>query len=271
MPKENELTPEEKAEQRERQEQAELVDNTFSEEPYTQRSEESEKAEQSEESETPEELEEGEEDVSEEDVDDFLRDRVEAEEKEPGEEESKTPEELETPELENLELDEDTFEEVTSSHEKFTEFISKVQENAVKQTRAETQQMIENAREEILKSIPQVVQKSASRAQSVEQLRNQFFADNPVLKEKLPYVRDMTATVATQNPDWSAQEVLQEVGKRAKRDLNLSEQAKEREQQRKKGSGGPKFAGAGGRRAPSGNKDTRSKQEKMLDQTFGKQ
>ncbi len=274
---------------KELREQDELLTETFGEpgdpNPGMQKKdekpepEEPETPQEPEEPETPEEPEEPE--ATEDDILDYLSGRKDvAEESEDPEEpeEPETPEEPEEPEtpeepeeFEAYDLTEEEYEEITSSPEKFAEFATQLrkeaQADALKQVRAEFKQELANAKEEILRNIPEVVQKSAKRAQSVQQLRDNFFEENPALKQKLPYVRDMTATVATQNPDWSAQQVLGEVANRAYRDLDLSKQAKEREQERK--TNDPKFAGAGGRRSPSGEKDTRTKQEKILDQTFG--
>lgn len=217
----------------------------------------------------------------EDDIDDFLQDRVDVgsdegdedsggdEGEESGGQGDEGGDEIST-ELEALDLDEERFEEVTSSPEAFAQFISETREEvynkALGKAREEMKQEIANAKQEILQNIPQVVQKSAKRAQSVEQHRQQFFKDNPALQKRLGYVKDMTSVVASKNPDWSAKQVLDEVAKRAKRDLNLSEQADEREKQRKSD---PKFAGAGGRQAPGGGQDNRTSNEKMLDQTFG--
>lgn len=164
-----------------------------------------------------------------------------------------------------LNFDEDGFDEITSSPEKFKELLKNVYAEAHKAALADAKKEISASQEQVLQNIPQMVGKAAKRAQSVRQTTQNFFATYPELKEKQGYVKDMTNTVATQNPEWTAAQVLEEVGKRAKRDLNISASAEQREKKRNN----PKFAGAGGRRAPGGGEDNRSKQEKLLDDTFG--
>lgn len=256
----------EQEETEETREEQETTEEEEQQEAGEQTTEEEESAEEQEQEESEES------DVSSE-LDEILSDHSEEPEIETGEEEeTEEPGEEETSEYEamDLEIDNDRFEEITTDPESFQEFITEVREDAVKQARAEFQDELQKQtaqlREEILTNIPEVVQKTAQRAQSVNQVRQQFFENNPELKNKMGYVRDMTNTVSHQNPDWSAKQVLDEVAKRAQRDLNLSEQAEEREKQRKSG---PKFAGAGGRRKPGGNADNRGKQEKLLDDTFG--
>lgn len=257
----------EQEETEETREEQETTEEEEQQEAGEQTTEEEESAEEQEQEESEES------DVSSE-LDEILSDHSEEPEIEAGEEEeTEEPGEEETSEYGamDLEIDNDRFEEITTDPESFQEFITEVREDAVKQARAEFQDELQKQtaqlREEILTNIPEVVQKTAQRAQSVNQVREQFFENNPALKNKMGYVRDMTNTVSHQNPDWSAKQVLDEVAKRAQRDLNLSAQAEEREKQRKSG---PKFAGAGGRRKPGGSADNRGKQEKLMDDTFGK-
>jgi len=237
--------------------------------------EEPEEPEEPEQPEQPEEGEESEENEESSKFEEILKGHSseQPEEAEDGEE----PEQPEEPEEEsgsyepmNLDdLSNDEFEEITTNPEKFKEFIKSVRADAVaeaknneKQNRA---QAIAEAKEEILRNIPEIVSKTAERTQNVKSLRDNFFNENPALKNKLSYVKDMTEVVSTSNPDWTAKQVLDEVASRAKRDLDLSEKAEERENKRKD----PKFAGAGGRRSPDGGADSRSKQQKLMDNTFG--
>lgn len=274
-PQEIEQAEQEAQEAREEQEQQE---EETREEQTSEEQEEQETEEQTSEEEqgSSEETEEQEESTTEEvssELDDILSGHSEDPEIETGEEETEETEETETGEYEamDLEITNEDFEEITTNPERFQEFITQVRADAVAEAEQRFNEKLEERsaqlREEILTNIPEVVQKTTQRAQSVNQVRQQFFKDNPALKNKMGYVRDMTNTVSHQNPDWSAKQVLDEVAKRAHRDLDLSQQAEEREKQR---NSGPKFAGAGGRRKPGGNADNRGKQEKLLDDTFGK-
>lgn len=266
---------EEKAEERRQAEQEQEEESreqqTTEEQEEQETTEQSSKEEQESTEQTEEQEESSEEQVSSE-LDEILSGHSEDVEVETGEEETEEIEEEETGEYEPLDLDisNEDFEEITTNPERFQEFISQVRQDAVEQARNEFQTQLQEQtaqlREEILSNIPQVIEKTTQRAQSVNQIRKQFFENNPELKNKMGYVRDMTNTVSHQNPDWSAKQVLDEVARRAQRDLNISEQAEERERQR---NSGPKFAGAGGRRKPGGNADNRGKQQKLMDDTFG--
>ena len=169
-------------------------------------------------------------------------------------------------------IDNDEFEEITTSPESLQKYAQKIYSSALKESKAQIeelregfQQELANAKEEILKNIPDVVQKSASRAQATQQLVSDFYGNYPDLKDRKQYVRDMIKTVQSNNSDWSAQQVLGEVAKRAQRDFGITKKAEQREQQRKPN---PKFAGAGGRRAPSGQQDGRSTQQRLIDDTI---
>lgn len=239
--------------------------------------EETEQPEGEEEEEQPESGEEEEESEEEgDDLDDFLADleeddTEEEESDEPDEEEEESGEEEEQEdeyEPLDIDLDEEEYEEITSNPEKFSDFIKDVREDAVKQAEKVFEKKLDERsaqiEEQILKNIPEVIDKTHNRTQKVASVRDQFFSTYPQLEEKKGYVKNMTSAVSNEHPDWGAKKVLQEVGKRAKRDLDITEQAQEREQERDN----PKFAGAGGRQSPSDSKDGRSKQQKLMDETF---
>lgn len=173
----------------------------------------------------------------------------------------------------NFSLDNDAFEEVTSSPEALSQYAEKIYKKAVadlrgeiESTKAELKQELATAKEELVQNIPNLVAKSTERTQAVKGLVSNFYTKYPELKEKREYVRDMIRTVSGKNPEMSPEAVLTEVATRAKRDFGIAEKAQTREQQR---NNSPKFAGAGGRRAPSGHTDTRTKQQKLLEDTFG--
>lgn len=183
------------------------------------------------------------------------------------EKEEEQPEEAEV----TLDLSNDEFEDVTSSPEALAKYASKIYDKAEKtfdkkleKAEKKFEQALEKRAEEIMKGIPEVVSKSAERAQSTADLTKNFYSNYPELKERRGYVKRMVNSVSTQNPGWSAKQVLDEVGQLAEQDFQLAKEAKETEKKRND----PKFAGAGGRRSPSGNEDNRSKQQKLLDQTF---
>lgn len=187
--------------------------------------------------------------------------------------EPQEPAETAEPEELNFSLDNDQFEEVTSSPEALSNYAEKIYKKAVtdlrseiEATKAELRQELASAKEEVVQNIPQLVSKSAERTQAVKGLVSNFYTKYPDLKEKREYVRDMIRTISGKNPDMKPEQVLTEVATRAKRDFGIAEKAQSREQKRK---GGPKFAGAGGRRSPSGAEDTRTQQQKLLDETFG--
>jgi len=159
-----------------------------------------------------------------------------------------------------FDIDEGDYDNFISDPKKFKSFIIGVHDHALAQARVEMEQREQN----ITRSIPEVVDKSYQRTRSIETMRNQFFNDNPALRNHMPYVRDMIGVISRDNPDWDAKKVLDEVGNRAKRDLAASIEANSREQERQ-----PTFAGTGGRQAPGGTSDNRTAQQKMIDETFG--
>ena len=58
---------------------------------------------------------------------------------------------------------------------------------------------------------------------SMQQVREQFYQDNPELNPVRPYVANIASTVAAEQPEWGLQEVLTEAAKRAKAALNIRE------------------------------------------------
>lgn len=188
------------------------------------------------------------------------------------EEQEENEEEEDDYEPADLNLDEEEFEEITSDPEKFSNYIDDVREDAVNQARQEFQKELDERsaqiEENILQNIPEVVEKSQNRVQKVSTTKDKFFNNYPQLEKKKGYVRNMTALVSNEKPEWNAEQVLEEVGKRAERDLDIAKNAEEREKERKN-TDQPKFAGAGGRQSPGGGSDGRSKQEKLMDDTFG--
>src|SRR5690625_198102 len=181
-------------------------------------------------------------------------------------EEDETPstEESEAP-VDLFELSDEEYEEVITSRKHFADYIKRVQKASEKKIATQFREELDRAKEDFLKSVPELVQKSATRASTIKQITSEFFQNNPFLAERKPYVRDMVSRVSSDNPEMGAKEVLDEVAKRARRDFGAYEKATKRENER---SNRPVFAGSGGRRSPSGGSDNRSKQQKLLDETF---
>ena len=61
---------------------------------------------------------------------------------------------------------------------------------------------------------------------SMQQVKEQFYQDNPELDPVRPYVANIASTVAAEQPEWGLQEVLTESAKRAKAALNIREVSK---------------------------------------------
>ena len=187
------------------------------------------------------------------------------EEEPSGSEESEEPSDSEKPVSETSEesLSDDEFDELVSSKEKFTEYIKKSQEATIKSLTETFRSELNVAKQEMLAKIPDVVGNASKQAIEVKNETTKFFQDYPYLTERRAYVRDMVARISTEKPELSPRDILAEVGRRAERDFSAYEKAKERETTRN-----TPFAGAGGRRAPSGQTDNRSRQQKLLDETF---
>jgi len=192
------------------------------------------------------------------------KDEPKNQDKKPKEKDPKKDEE----ESSALDFSDEDFEEIQTDPKKFRDYMDKVYQNAYKKASKDFDKKLEEAtgklKEETVKSIPEVFNKTAQRTQAIQSARNKFFEDNPQLKERVPYVRDMINVVSSENPDWQAEQVLEEVGKRAQRDIVATQEAEKREKERK-----PVFAGAGGHQTAGGGEDRRSRKQRLIDDTFG--
>lgn len=157
----------------------------------------------------------------------------------------------------SVDLTDDEYDEIMSSKKKFAEFLMKF-----------GGQIRQQSREDALRDIPSVVQKTTSRQQALLEKRRQFYEDNPDLKQHKGYVGYAANQIYSDNPDLSADELFAKTAERVRKDLALNKQAVEQENDRletqtnKKKQ--PAFTqGTKGSRSTPG--DTRDELQKDLD------
>lgn len=178
----------------------------------------------------------------------------EEEKGEPEGETTQTGEETKSP----FEVSDEEFNEMMKDKSKFVGFLNKFGD-AIRQ----------QAREDALRDVPDVVSKTTQRQQTLLEKKNQFFNDNPELKEHANYVGYTATRLYSQNPELSVDELFNKTAEQVRKDLALNKQAVEAEdsrmkktaEQRKK----PAFASAktGGTRSQGG--DNRNEMQKDLD------
>lgn len=149
-----------------------------------------------------------------------------------GPKESNTPQAELKPDLESL-LEKVDFDGIMESKEQFVGFIKDLVTSVAQNTQSYVQGYV-----------PQTI----TSHMSMQQLREQFYMDNPELNPVRPYVANIASTVAVEQPELGLQEVLAEAAKRAKAALNIREVA-----QPVKGDKGPAptLPGSKGGRKPT--------------------
>lgn len=151
------------------------------------------------------------------------------------------------------------FEEIQTDPKKFNQVLAKVYKAAEA-----------NARQKVMQDVPQLVQKTASRQATYQTAVQNFYDDNPDLKPFKKFVSVTMNEVAAENPDMNLEDMLQETAKRARKNLALASSAREQEEERREQedqgpSDKPAFAeGSKGGRSNGGG-DTRSNQQKQID------
>ena len=111
------------------------------------------------------------------------------------------------PDLDNL-LQNVDFDGIMESREQFVGFIKDLVTSVAQNTQAYVQGFV-----------PQTI----TSHMSMQEVREQFYQDNPELNPVRPYVANIASTVAAEQPEWGLQEVLTEAAKRAKAALNIRE------------------------------------------------
>lgn len=175
----------------------------------------------------------------------------------------KQQEEIDIPDAAESEIpmliSEEEFEQAMSSRESLNNLLVKV---------------VAHTSEKLTRDIPQLTLKTLQRQQEISSAVNNFYRQNPELVEHKEYVGYLLEQVRQELPKANIGEVFSETAKRAYKNLNISKQAVERENQRRSSNGaateeleGPAFAskpkGGGKRSAPA---DTRSEQQKQIDE-----
>ena len=116
---------------------------------------------------------------------------------------------VKTPELEDLFKDMD-FDAVMESKENFIKFFKDAMA-VVK----------EQAKQETLVNLPNVVGDFVQRQTSIRDVATEFYTTYPELKKVKQYVAHVANTVSAEQPEWNISQVLIEAAKRTKETLNL--------------------------------------------------
>lgn len=124
-----------------------------------------------------------------------------------GSKESDQPKAELKPDLDSL-LEKVDFDGIMESKEQFVGFIKDLVTSVAQNTQAYVQGVV-----------PQTI----TSHMSMQQVREQFYQDNPELDPVRPYVANIASTIAAEQPEWGLQEVLTEAAKRAKAALNIRE------------------------------------------------
>lgn len=123
------------------------------------------------------------------------------------------------------------------------------------------------AREDVMRDLPQVVQRTTQRTVSQSTAISNFWKENSDLKEFKGYVSNVANEVQAESPEMNLTDVLDETAKRVREKLKLDERAGNRETQRRKkaASSNARFAKKPGSRGGGPKADTRSDQQKQID------
>ena len=175
--------------------------------------------------------------------------------------------------------EENTSEETSSSEEDEyapTEFIDTEQEfSSVLNDRESFNKLlndlVETLRQDMLTNLPDVVQKTVERQTTQKEVIQSWREENKdLLEEHSDYTAYVANKLQSENPDKPIDELLEQTAERVRKDLKLSEEAKELEEERQEGdsvssSSSPKTA-----RKPRGGRggaqsDTRNEQQKQID------
>lgn len=122
------------------------------------------------------------------------------------------------------------------------------------------------AQEDIMKSIPSVVQKTTSRQITLQNKVKDFYEENKDLLAHRDFVSFVASEIEGQNPDKDLDWIFDQTAKQARKRLGIRKSAEDTESNRRRGSKNkPAFASKprGGR---GGKQDTRNKQQKQIDQ-----
>lgn len=128
------------------------------------------------------------------------------------------------------------------------------------------QRVYNQARQDTLRGIPEVVQKTTSRQLVLQRKVSEFYTNNPDLAEYRDFVGYVANEIESENPDKDLDWIFAEAAKETRNRLNIKEKAKEVENERKKKPKKPAFPrkAKGGRRRKK--QDTRTGQQKEIDE-----
>lgn len=125
----------------------------------------------------------------------------------------------------------------------------------------------QQARQDALKSIPDVVRKTTDRQIAIKDKVRDFYTDNPDLKSNRDFVSYVASEVEAENPDKDLDWIFEKTAKEARDRLGLRKQAEQSENERRGNDNNqPAFA-----RKPRGERraqDDRTKQQKQIDEVI---
>lgn len=101
-----------------------------------------------------------------------------------------------------------------------------------------------------LKMIPQVVSRQVTEATTNKQIIEDFYRENDSLNAHRSYVGYISNQLSAQNPDWDLKKLLSETASKVRAELKISDEASEKEKERRKPKSPRKPKGGGDKEVP---------------------
>lgn len=124
------------------------------------------------------------------------------------------------------------------------------------------------AQEDMMKSIPSVIQKTTNRQIALRDKVRDFYEENRDLAKHRDFVGFVANEIESDNPDKDLDWVFQETSKEARKRLGLKKQAQDTETRRRRSSDQKPAFGKKPRGSRGGKQDTRNSQQKQIDQVI---
>ena len=104
---------------------------------------------------------------------------------------------------------------------------------------------VQKSIEMVHKSIPKIVQNAVAQQQQMTKMAEEFYGENPELKDYKQFVGRVSEKIMSENPDWGMEKVMEETAKESRRRLQLRGKA-----QKTGKTSGPTRKSGSTRRAP---------------------
>lgn len=126
--------------------------------------------------------------------------------------------------------------EVMNTKDSFLGFMQQIVDGAVGAA-------VQNTMEQFNDQAPKIVNETVNNHTQMQQVREEFFNDNPALLPVSKYVANVANGISEKNPDWTIRQVLDQAAIDTKVQLNIQEMVKKPSES---GRSKPALPGAGG-------------------------